>query len=180
AAGQIEESELDARAGVTLFGGFAEPGEGQGIVLRDAFAAEKHVGKVILAKWITGVSGPAIPLGSGGLISFDTETKVKYIAEVDHGSGVSMFGGKLKIAAGLGVVLGHSPTVEIQDPEIQVSAGNALCSRGFEPIKGGAVVLGDAPAVEIENREVDLRGSVALEGGLLEPFARVGDGAVGA
>src|SRR5215831_11820877 len=167
---RIQETQFDARSGMSLQGRFLKPGKRCRIVLSNAFPAKIQVRKIILAKWISRLRRLSIKLDRFAQVAFTRDPLIVKISEVGCGAAVSGFGAFLKPAKGLCVVLPHSPAVEIQESQIVVRAGELLVGRCSEPVLRSSIVHRRPPAVHVHDGKVHLRRGISPLSGPFKPL----------
>jgi len=115
AAFGVHGTQHDARASVTLLGGFLEPGEGRAFFARQAFAAQIQVGKIVLGLRVAVFCGLALPEAGLRTVFGDAETLIVEIAKIHLRSRVASVRALLKLAECFVVIPMHATAVHVQD-----------------------------------------------------------------
>ena len=157
-----------------MFGGFAEPSQRLGLVLRNASTA--LIGKTETIERVreSVFSSLAVP-SDGLLIVFGDALAVRvHRAETVLRERVALIGSFAEPGDGQLIVLGDAFSIPVHEPEPVLRCRVALIGGFAEPGDGFLIVFGNAITVQIYEPEPVLRRRVALIGSFAEP----GDGSL--
>jgi hypothetical protein len=111
---------------MSLDSSFLEPAKRCGIVLLNSVASQIHVGKIVLAQRIAGISRFAIPGGCGRSVPLTAQSLIVHITEIRLCAAIASLSPFLKPAKRFLVVLPHTLSLQVEDPDVIVGASELL------------------------------------------------------
>src|ERR1700730_13070701 len=123
---RVHVSELDTSSRMSLDSCSLEPVKRCGIVLPNTVASQIHVGKNGLAQRIAGIGRFAIPGGCGRSVPLTTQSLIVQITEIRLCAAIASLSPFLKPAKRFLVVLPHTLSLQVENPEVIVGASEVL------------------------------------------------------